>query len=62
MFFDDLNFKLNKISFKNFSEEESFKNFLNIFVDIVNTYAPLRKCTRKKKLKVRPWLNKTLLI
>ena len=29
---------------------------------ILNTHAPLRKYTRKeKKLKVKPWLNKTLL-
>ena len=62
LFLDDLNLKLNKTSFENFSVDESFENFLNIFADIVNTHAPLRKCTRKeKKLKVKPWLNKTLL-
>ena len=62
LFLDDLNLKLNKTSFEDFSVDESFENFLNIFADIVNTHAPLRKCTRKeKKLKVKPWLNKTLL-
>ena len=62
MFLDDLNLKLNKTSFEYFSINESFENFLNIFPDIVNTHAPLKKCTKKeKKLKVKPWLNKTLL-
>ena len=62
LFLDDLNLKLNKTSFEDFGVDESFENFLNIFADIVNTHAPLRKCTRKeKKLKVKPWLNKTLL-
>ena len=62
MLLDDLNLKLNKTSFEDFSVDESFKNFLNIFAAIVNTHAPLKKCTRKKKkLKVKPWLNKTLL-
>ena len=55
LFLDDLNLKLNKISFEDFSVDESFENFLNIFADIVNTHAPLKKCTRKeKKLKVKP--------
>ena len=62
LFLDDLNSKLNKSSFEDFNVDESFKIFLIIFDDIVNTHAPLRKCTRKKKkLKVKPWLNKTLL-
>ena len=62
LFLDDLNLKLNKISFEDFNVDESFENFLNIFADIVNTHAPLRKCTRKEnKLKVKPWLNKILL-
>ena len=43
LFLDDLNLKLNKTSFENFSVDESFENFLNIFADIVNTHAPLRK-------------------
>ena len=62
LFLDDLNLKLNKTSFEDFSVDESFENFLNTFADIVNTHAPLRKCNRiEKKLKVKPWLNKTLL-
>ena len=51
LFLDDLNLKLNKTSFEDFSVDESFENFLNIFADIVNIHAPLRKCTRKKKIK-----------
>ena len=62
MFLDDLNLKLNKTSFGDFSTDESFQNFLNMFADILNTHATLRKYTRKeKKLNVKPWLNKTLL-
>ena len=50
------------ISFKVFSVDESFKNFLYIFSENVNTHVSLRKCTRKeKKLKVKLCLNKTLL-
>ena len=49
LFLDDLNLKLNKTSFEDFSIDESFENFLNIFADIVNTHAPLRKCIRKEK-------------
>ena len=55
LFLDNLNLKLNKTSFEDFSVDESFENFVNIFADIVNTHVPLRKCTRKeKKLKVKP--------
>ena len=62
LFLDDLNLKLNKTSFEDFNVDESFENFLNIFADIVNTHAPQRKCTTKeKKLKVKPWLNKSIL-
>ena len=62
LFFNDLNLKLNKTSFEDFSVDKSFENFLNIHAFADNTHAPLRKCTRKeKKLKVKPWLNKTLL-
>ena len=62
MFLNDLNLKLYKTNFEEFSVDENFNNFLNIFADIVNTHAPLRKCTRKEKeLKVKTWLNKTLL-
>ena len=61
-FLDDLNLKLKKTSFEEFSVDEIFENFLNIFADIVSTHIPLRKCTRKeKKLKIEPWLNKILL-
>ena len=62
LFLDDRNLKLNRTSFEDFSVDESFENFLNIFADIVNIHVPLRKCTRKEtKLKVKSWLNKTLL-
>ena len=62
MVLDDVNLKLNKINFEDFSVDESLENFLNIFADIVNIHPILRKCTRKeKKLKVKSWLNKTLL-
>ena len=62
MFLDDLNLKLSKTSFEDFSVDESFKKFLHIFADIVNIHAPPRKCKRKeKKLKVKPWPKKSLL-
>ena len=46
---DDLNLKLNKTNFENFSVDESFENFLNIFADIVNTHAPLKSVLKKKR-------------
>ena len=48
MFRDDINLKLNKTSFKDFSVDESFKNFLNIFADIVNTHTQKNVLEKKR--------------
>ena len=49
LFLNDLNLKLNKTSFEDFSVDNSFENFLNIFADIVNTHAPLKNVLEKKR-------------
>ena len=49
LFLNDLNLKLNKTSFEDFSVDKSFENFLNIFADIVNTHAPLKNVLEKKR-------------
>ena len=44
------------------SPHDQFEEFVKLFSDIVNFYAPRRRATRKeKKLKSKPWLNQGLL-
>ena len=49
IFLNYLYLKLNKTSFEDFSIDESFEKFLNVFAEIDNTRAPPRKSTRKEK-------------
>ena len=63
-FLEDINKLTNDINFKvhEKSTDEKFADFLKSFVEIVNSHAPLRHATRKKKrLKPKPWQTKRLL-
>jgi len=64
-FLDVLNDRLNN-EFENISAytnaNELFNNFVVIFQEVINNFAPMRKATRKeKKLRLKPWLTKGIL-
>ena len=63
-FMTDLSAELNEIDFSSdlLPSGDDFAIFLQIFVDILNKHAPLRKKTRKEvKLGNKPWITKGIL-
>ena len=62
-FLDYLPIKLSNVFEINcYSANKLFDNFISIFTEVVNLFAPKRNATRKeKKLKLKPWLTPGLL-
>ena len=50
LFCNDLLFKINNLKvFEDSSRHHQFQNFIDIFADTVNLYAPYRRIIRKEK-------------
>ena len=62
-FLDCLYIKLGNLFESNcYSANKLFDNFISIFTEVVDLFAPKRNATRKeKKLKLKPWLTPCLL-
>ena len=62
-FLDHLHIKLGNLFENNcYSANKLFGNFVSIFTEVVDLFAPQRNATRKeKKLKLKPWLTPALL-
>ena len=62
-FLDYLHIKLGNLFENNcYSANKLFDNFISMFTEMVDLFAPKRNATRKeKKLKLKPWLTPALL-
>ena len=62
-FLDYLHIKLGNLFENNcYSANKLFDNFISIFAEVVDLFAPKKNATRKeKKLELKPWLTPALL-